>query len=543
MWFSGPEFLKKVDEEWPQNPNIETDLPPEEMRKSSFNTTIVVKSIISQIITSQSSYLRILHIIIYIHRLFHKSKRNLFISSEELQLAFWKVVHDIQSTTFKDEIDLLRNGQTLKPSFQKLSPFLHEIRSYKTTLLILRVGGRLANSSLSYDTKFAALLPKDHHFTTLYIKYLHLKHLHAGPKALLGIIRQQIWIINGRNIVRKVVRNCVHCFKYKPRLMQQIMGDLPADRLKAQRPFLVCGVDFCGPFYISYRIRGKPPYKTYVAIFVCFASKAIHIEVVSDLSTNTFLLCLKRFIGRRGIPLRLYCDNATNFVGANFKLQEFKQHFFNDDNVKSLMNYSEITGFKFVFIPPRSPHFGGLWESAVKSTKNILVKNMSKSGVTYEEFQTILIEVEAILNSRPLTPRSDDPNDGEALTPAHMIIGSSLLSLPDENLIDCKNLNYLKRWQLVTYLKQQFWMQWLRDYVLNLQQKSKWFKPCANIEEGRLVIVHEDNLPPQHWVLARVVKAIPGRDGKIRVVDVKTSKGIYRRAIQKIAPLPLDEDD
>lgn len=319
------------------------------------------------------------------------------------------------------------------------------------------------------------------------------------------------------------------------------MGDLPADRLKVQRPFFITGVDFCGPFYTTYRIRGKPPYKTYVAIFVCFSSKAVHIELVSDLSASNFLLCLKRFVGRRGIPKKLYCDNATNFVGANSKLKEFGQRFFDDANIKNMMQYSAVTGFTFSFIPPRSPHFGGLWEAAVKSTKTLLIKNISKAGVTYEELQTVLIEVEAILNSRPLAPRSDDPNDGEALTPAHLLIGSSLLALPEENMDNYKKVNYLKRWQLVTFLKQQFWRLWVRDYVLNLQQKAKWFKSSTNIQEGALVIVYEDNIPPQQWVLARIVNIIPGRDGKVRVVDLKTPRGTFRRSIHKIAPLPIDE--
>ena len=190
------------------------------MRKSSFKVTIIVESIISKIINSQLSYIRILHINIYIHRLFHKSKRNKFISSEELQLAFWKIVHDVQSVAFNDEVNTLRRGQNFKPSFQKLSPFIQEVQSYKTTLSILGVGGRLRNSSFSYNTKFPALLPKDHRFTIIYVKYLNLKHLHASPKVLLVLLRQQIWVINGREVVRKVVRNY---FKYKPRLMQQIM--------------------------------------------------------------------------------------------------------------------------------------------------------------------------------------------------------------------------------------------------------------------------------------------------------------------------------
>lgn len=205
-----------------------------------------------------------------------------------------------------------------------------------------------------------------------------------------------------------------------------------------------------------------------------------------------------------------------------------------------MMEFSATTGFQFSFIPPRSPHFGGLRESAVKSANHILLKDMSQGRLIYEELQTILIEVEAILNSRPLAARSDDPNDAEALTPAHLLVGSSLLTLPDHRITNA-NVKYLQHWQMVTFLKQQFWQQWVRNYVLDLQQKSKWFKTFDKIVEGRLVIIHEDNIPPQQWLLGRVVKAIPGRDAKIRFVDIKTSKGMFRRSIHKIAPLPIDD--
>jgi len=152
--------------------------------------------------------------------------------------------------------------------------------------------------------------------------------MHTGPKSLIGILRLQVWFVNYHRLVSKVVRNCVHCYHYKPHLLDQIMGSLPADRLSLTKPFAVFGVDLCGPFLTSYRIRGKAPYKTYMAVFVCFATKAVHIELVSDLSTNTFILCLKRFIGRRSLPNRIFCDNATNFVENRAQLEEFKMQLF-----------------------------------------------------------------------------------------------------------------------------------------------------------------------------------------------------------------------
>ncbi|XP_036347073.1 uncharacterized protein LOC118756414 [Rhagoletis pomonella] len=347
----------------------------------------------------------------------------------ELDQAFWKIVADIQKIEFAEEIENLRKRQQVKTYIQKLTPFLQEMDINGVTVSVLRVGGRLSKAPIPFDAKFPALLPKDHRFTTLFIDYLHRKHLHAGPKVL---------------------------------------------------------------------------------------------------------------IGRRGIPQRIYCDNATNFVGAQAKLKDLHQNFFNKAAIDDLTSYSTKTGFEFCFIPPRAPHFGGLWEAAVKSMKSILLKNLSSAHLTFEELQTVVIEVEAILNSRPLTPLSSDPNDGEALTPAHLLIGTSLLSMPDK-YIDVNTASTLTQWQRVTHLKQRFWELWARDYILSLQQRSKWLKPEANIEIGQMVIIHEANLPPQHWSLGRIIDITPGSDGKVRVVDIKTTKGIVRRAVHKIAPLPTSD--
>jgi len=386
------------------------------------------------------------------------------------------------------------------------------------------------------------LMPKGHRFTRLYIEHLHRKHLHAGAKVLLSLLQGRLWVIGARDLVRKVVRQCTHCFHYKPRLSNQIMADLPADRLKAQRPFLVAGVDLCGPFLTSYRIRGKSPYKTYLAIFVCFATKAIHVEVVSDLSTNVFILCLKRFVSRRGIPVRLYCDNATNFVGAANQLQRLTDELFGPEGQSKLNEFASAVGLEFKFIPPRAPHFGGLWEAAVKSMKHLLVRNIAESKLTLEELYTVAAEAEAILNSRPLTPMSTDPNDGEAITPGHFLIGDALLSVPENIDITKINVNYLSRFQNITYLKQRVWSLWQRDYIQSLQVRAKWLQPTSDIKVGIVVVVHEDNMPPQQWVLGRIVKVFPGRDEKVRVAEIQTSRGLIRRSIHRLAPLPVQEE-
>ncbi|XP_054745765.1 uncharacterized protein LOC129250147 [Anastrepha obliqua] len=215
----------------------------------------------------------------------------------------------------------------------------------------------------------------------------------------------------------------------------------------------------------------------------------------------------------------MYCDNATNFVGTQRKLRELRETFLAQK--EEILQYAADEGFIFAFIPPRAARFGGLWKAAVKSAKHLLVRAVGNALLTAEETATLLVEVEAVLNFRPLAPLSDDPNDGEALTPAHLLIGCPLRALPPEK-VPVNFSRCLERCQLACSLKQQFWRAWSKSFLLELQKRKKWVHPQSNVEPGQLDVVHEDNVPPQHWVLGRVTATIPGADGKIRVADIAT---------------------
>ncbi|XP_036317843.1 uncharacterized protein LOC118732844 [Rhagoletis pomonella] len=422
------------------------------------------------------------------------------LTAEELNLSFLKIVQVVQHTEFGEQISKLAKGTTLPAIVQKLNPFLHDYSELSLSFNLLRVGGRLLHAPLPYDTKFPLLLSKNSHFVKAYLRYLHFRNHHAWAKALVALLRERIWIINAREACSRTVRNCIHCFHYKPKLQTQIMGNLPADRLRALRPFLICGVDFCGPIYTTLKIRGRPPVKTYIAVFVCFTSKAVHLELVTDLSSNCFIFALKMFIGRRGMPKKIYSDDATNFVGADRKLRELRDAFL--AHQPEVEKYAATEGFSFDFIPPRAPHFGGLWEAAVKSTKHLLVRAIGNALLIAEELQTLLAEIEAILNSRPLTPMSQDPNDGEALIPAHLLIGCPLRALPPAQ-VPTDPMRCCDRWQLVCCLKQHFWRQWSKNYLTGLQERNKWLYPQRNLQLNDLVLVQEDNIPTQQWVLGR----------------------------------------
>ena len=182
----------------------------------------------------------------------------------------------------------------------------------------MRVGGRLANSNLTFCKKFPIILPGNHPFTIAYVRFIHNTNSHVGAQALTAFLLQKFWIINVRKISRKIIRNCIVCFRQKPRNASQLMGQLPVYRVVGNaRPFERAGVDFAGPIYIHYKIRGKKPTKAYIALFVCLLTKYCHLKIVSDLSSSAFIPALKRFFARRGLNTDIYSDNDTNFIGAS----------------------------------------------------------------------------------------------------------------------------------------------------------------------------------------------------------------------------------
>lgn len=221
------------------------------------------------------------------------------------------------------------------------------------------------------------------------------------------------------------------------------------------------------------RIRKSIQTKAYIALFICMATKAAHIELVSDLSTECFILALKRFISRRGHPRSLSSDNGSNFRGAHNKLRELYTWISSNETKGKISSFLTSTHIEWHFIPPLASHFGGLWESNIKSIKHHLHRTLGNAVLTFEETYTVLSQIEAILNSRPLTPMSDDPADLNYLTPGHFLIGTALSSFVEKDVCEVP-LNRLKFWAICTKIQQQFWCKWHKDYLNFLQQGQKW---------------------------------------------------------------------
>ncbi|XP_044760280.1 uncharacterized protein LOC123317737 [Coccinella septempunctata] len=299
------------------------------------------------------------------------------------------------------------------------------------------------------------------------------------------------------------------------------MGNLPSERLSQAFPFINIGCDYAGPFYLKEGKARKPTVtKAWICIFVCMVTKAVHIELVTELSTQAFFLCFKRFISRRGRPNMIFSDNGTQFVGSNNELLNFFKS--NGDLITLHFSNERIT---CKFIPPKAPNFGGFWESCIKSTKHHLKRIMGDSQLRYEDFSTILCQIESILNSRPLTPLSSSPDDMSPLTPAHFLIGLPLTSLPESNYVDIPD-GRLKVYQQRQKMVQLFWKRWSNEYINGLQTRLKWkVNGSSIIKNEALVLVKEDNLPPLMWKMGRIVSLHPGDDSVVRVVSVRYSGG------------------
>ena len=321
------------------------------------------------------------------------------------------------------------------------------------------------------------ILPKEHYISTLIIRYNHQILGYAGREHVLSFVRRQYWILKGRALTRKILRNCVNCRKQNEAVMQQFMADLPRERLTPyEPPFTYTGIDFFGPFLVK---RGRSTEKVYGCIFVCFNSRAVHIEDASSLETDVFIQALRRSVSNRGCPKMIFTDNGTNFTGAERELRQFVSTW-KRETIQSEMRSKEIEWeicpiSKWWFQPPAASHMSGVWERLIRSVRRSMtaVIGHPNAYLSKETLRTLFAEVGTILNSRPLCPSSEDPNNLEPLTPNHLLLQRRSLAVPP-GMFSEKDLHSLKQWRRAQFLTNCSWTKWLNEYLPMLPERQKW---------------------------------------------------------------------
>ena len=539
-WLKGPDFLWKDEDAWPIAPIGLISTPPvdpELLKVHQVNCTNTFditsdKVTLYKLLTHYSSWSRLRRAVAYLLRLkqflLTKSKngitKNMFssqyLSVEEFRASTLAIVKLVQIKYFHKELNSLKNNDRFLVSGTK------NIHSHLRKLCpiqvngILRVGGRLQNSSLSDSAKHPIILPSNHHVTKLIILDIHEKEGHVGPLHTLSVVRQHYWVVKGHVTVRKVIRECRFCRHMNAQPGKQLMAPLPSARVTPGKPpFAFTGVDYAGLYTTTV---GRRSAKRYICLFSCMTTRAVHLECAYALDVDSFLLALQRFTARRCTPEAIYSDNGTNFTAAERELRLS----INKWNQQSLPSKLAQRGIRWHFNPPVASHQGGSWERIIRSVKRTLAAISGGATMSDETFTTFLIEVERILNDRPITKIASDSRDLEALTPNALLKRHLEPSLPMG--VFAKADGYRKSSRLIGLLADRFWSRWLKEYLPLLQQRQRWLVESRNFQVGDVVLVIGEKSNRGQWPKGLIEEVHKDKDGFVRSVRLRTSQSLVR---------------
>ncbi|XP_063072352.1 uncharacterized protein LOC134463029 isoform X1 [Engraulis encrasicolus] len=550
-WLHGPDILWEAEQKWPVDTKPTTSLAPDDpevKRTHIVSTTLhhtTGENATHTLITHYSDWTKLrvavswflklketLRKLVQITKQGKMMTRNMMnkpdyklggqqVNVQDLKAAEIAIARFVQSQHYPDE---LKSLATKSPEVKREST----LYKLDPTLMdgIIRVGGRLKRMAIGEDRKCPIIIPKNSHVAKLILGHVHRITGHGGRSHMLSELCRKYWISNANSAARKILSKCV-CRRYKARAGEQMMSDLPQERLQPDLPpFTNTGVDYFGPFEVK---RGRSLAKRYGVLFTCMTSRAIHIEVANSLDTSSCINALRRFICRRGQVKYLRSDNGTNFVGANAELQKALSTL-DQDKVHSTLR---TMGIEWTFNPPGASHHGGIWERLIRSIRQVLCSILKQQTLDDEGLQTVFCEVEAILNSRPLTTVTNDPQDLTPLTPNDLLLLNARPVLPP-GTFEKSDQYTRRRWRQAQYLANIFWRRWTSEYVPLLQERQKWNTKKRNFQCGDLVLVVDPTAPRSSWTLGRIIEVYPDRRGMVRTAKIKTQTNIIQRPITKL---------
>ena len=560
LWWHGPDFLKLGHKNWPKQPKTETAKleADEEIAKTKGSlVTHVLSSTenengpkIAKIIQVErfSTKSKVIRTLAWVLRFIVKLKcrvnkeqipcdyRNENLSVTEVEFSELTIVKGVQDELFHEEIAYLSN----KNPKCKPPRLVSEFGLFIDEKGVMRCRTRLKNANVVDGSKLPIFLHGKHYFSKLVIREVHANVAHSGVRHTLSVVRERFWILRGRDATRRIVRQCIICRRFgEPPFATLPSFDLPSFRVDDGPPFSNIGVDFAGPLFISNKGNES---KVYICLFTCASTRAVHLELVESLHAESFLCCFRRFAARRGLPRLIVSDNAKTFKYCSKEIYKI---------VRSpvVQEYFVKKGIEWRFIPELSPWFGSYWERLVGSVKRCLRRVIGQSKLSYDEMQTVLVEAEGVVNSRPITyVYGDSEGVSYALSPSHLIYGRRITSEPSDSLFEIVSTNesLTRRAKHHRKLLAQFTKIWREEYLVSLRERASKNRASEkpDIEVGDVVLLKSDKTRRGFWKLARVEELIPGGDGEIRVGRVKVLSNdnkliILRRSITHLIPLEV----
>ena len=556
-WYDGPSFLwqKELPDDITIEHTIPDDDPEVKMHVFRTETTFVSQQpLLLEIIDRFSNWNRAVTVItlcrVYVCKLRTKvqaklgtittntsAKKSLLYTTTDVRNATSNIFSAIQAFHFAEEISIMSKNKYMPNNnrFSSLDPFIDDAG-------ILRVGGRLKQSALSYEVKHPILLPRDSHATRLIIRHFHDATSHQGRGITTNAIRSHgIWIIACSKVVASVIFKCVTCRRLRGYCQTQKMADLPDKRLEPSPPFTHCAIDCFGPFTVKER---RTYVKRYGLMVTCMASRAVHVEVLDDMTADAFINSLRCVTAIRGQISTIRCDQGTNFKGAARELRSEDKI---DVSDKAVQQYLINKNCRFLFNTPCSSHMGGLVERHIRTIRSILQTIFHHNHATLDTsmLRTFFYEAMAIINSRPLTVQNlHDPTSPIPLSPNHLLTMKSDMVMPPPGNFTEDDLYLRKRWRKVQCITNLFWKRWQSEYVHMLQQRQKWKKPKRNVTQGDIVMLTDDDMPRNSWKLGRVLQVLPTKSEQVRRVkvligDCKLSGTGRRTGTQTVLERPI----
>ncbi|XP_021959265.1 uncharacterized protein LOC110855152 [Folsomia candida] len=512
-WWEGPDWLKEEEDKWPTR-EVDQNEAEVAAEKKATKTQMTTSSQVAEswYLKRFSSFKKNVRVIGWRRRFVENAR-----TSSQARLSGPLQIEEINNAE-KCIIKMIQ-----KEVFGGVNP----IGGMETVVDedgIIRVVTKLFHCQEPEGFRRPMLLPKSHPAVEMLIRESHLENSHAGAQFLMGKLREEYWILQGRQAIKKVISSCVRCRRFSAKEPTVPRGQLPDNRVKMGKVFEVIGVDYAGPLYL------KDKSKVWFCLFTCAVYRCVHLEVVNSLSTEAFIMTLDRFIARRGRPSVIYSDNGTNFVGA--------VNLFKNIDWSQVEKETETKRIKWIFNPPSSPWWGGWWERLVKTVKDLIKRMLGNARLNFEQLSSCLCSVEATVNGRPLTFVTEDPMDLIPITPAMFIQDVQDTSYPELGLLDGDILR--KKNQDMQVLRGQLRERFRKEYLSQLVQRGSE-KGSRQFKINELVLVGSDNKKRVEWPLGRIIELMAGKDDKVRVARGRTRTGIFVRPLQRLYSLEISD--